>query len=159
MICDKTITKEEYKYSFDKFNKALCRYHQKKELEKKSRVKKTQVKPKRPYIKKSKSTPHARMLHNELTRLGIKNTLEAEDGYKSVDISIEWAGINIEVDGAHHVFNSKQMYKDLMRDSWSYENGIKTLRLRNDDIEKDVRGIAETIAKVARRRYKEKNDY
>jgi very-short-patch-repair endonuclease len=47
------------------------------------------------------------------------------------------------------------MYSDLERDSFSNEDGIATMRFTNENIDRYVEQIADAIAKVARRRYKE----
>jgi hypothetical protein len=57
--------------------------------------------------KTSKITPKAKKLSEELKRRGLKHKLEHYDGYKHVDISIPWAGLNIEIDGKQHSLNPK----------------------------------------------------
>lgn len=79
--------------------------------------------------------------------------LEAYDGYKHVDISISWAGLNIEIDGRHHLLNSKQLYSDLKRDYYSQDDDdIRTIRIPNSEIDRSVSKVADSIAKVARKR-------
>ena len=76
-----------------------------------------------------------------------------------MDISIPWARLNIEIDGRHHLLNPKQLYSDLERDSYSQEDEKGTIRITNDAIEKDLDEIADSIAKVARKRYREDSDF
>jgi very-short-patch-repair endonuclease len=90
-----------------------------------------------------------------LKRRGIKHKLEGYDGYKHVDISIEWANLNIEIDGKQHSLSAKQLYADLERDSYSNDDGIVTKRYTNEMIDNYVEIIADAIAKVARRRFRE----
>ena len=87
---------------------------------------------------------------------GIKNKIERYDGYKHVDISITWAKLNIEIDGKRHQTNAKQMSSDLKRDSYSHEHGYDTLRFTNDQIDQDLNSIADTLAEVAKERYRER---
>jgi very-short-patch-repair endonuclease len=70
-------------------------------------------------------------------------------------MSIEWANVNIEVDGKHHLLNSKQLYADFERDTGSEEDGIKTIRVPNSLIEENVNQLADSIAKVVRKRCRE----
>lgn len=105
--------------------------------------------------KNSKVTPQATALYDALRKRGIKCKLEAYDGYKHVDISIEWARLNIEIDGKHHLFKYQQMSADMGRDTASQEEGIYTIRIPNSQIEEDVNKLADNIAKVARKRYHE----
>ena len=132
-ICRKTISEAEYRYSIKNFSRALCRYHQNNQ--------------------KNKSTSHAKRLYNALKKLGIKCQLEVEDGYKSIDISIPWAGLDIEVDGKHHILNPNQLFSDIQRTHYSKEDGFETIRISNSMIEENLYGVAKSIATVARKRY------
>ncbi len=102
-----------------------------------------------------KSTSEAKLLYEALLKRGIKCQLEVEDGYKSVDISIPWAELDIEIDGKHHIYNSKQLYSDIERSHYSKEDGFDTIHISNDRIRENVNAVADSIAKVARRRYYE----
>ena len=76
-----------------------------------------------------------------------------------MDISIPWAGLDIEIDGKHHIFNSKQLYSDIERTYHSQdEDDVRTIRIPNDFIDKDVTAVADSIAKVARRKYRKEED-
>jgi very-short-patch-repair endonuclease len=81
--------------------------------------------------------------------------LEDYDGYKHVDISIPWAKLNIEIDGRQHLLNAKQLYSDLERDSFSHEKEIRTVRIPNEMIERNLDELADSLARVARKRYRE----
>ncbi|MCW4002722.1 MAG: DUF559 domain-containing protein [Candidatus Bathyarchaeota archaeon] len=142
-ICKETISEQVFEYSKRYYGKPLCIYHQK--------MARNADKP------QPKITPQARSLSEALRKRGIKNKLEDYDGYKHVDISIPWARLNIEIDGRHHLLNPKQLYSDLERDSFSQNDEKSTIRITNDAIERDLDGIADSIAKVARRRYRKDN--
>jgi very-short-patch-repair endonuclease len=181
--CKETISKKVYEYSKNHFGKALCMNHQRLQKTKKqdktskskvvfgakrllsafnkrlSSPKITREAKKSSYASKktnSKITPQAKKLYTALNKKGIKCKLEAYDGYKHVDISIGWAKLNVEIDGRHHILSPKQLYSDIQRDSYSQEDGIGTIRIPNEEIDKDVNKVANSIAKVARRRYSEK---
>lgn len=83
----------------DKFGKALCMTHQK------------------------TVTPQALKLSKALNNLDIKHKLEYDDGFKHVDIAIEWAKLYLELDGAQHAFSPKQMCADDERDKHSQKQG------------------------------------
>jgi very-short-patch-repair endonuclease len=106
----------------------------------------------------SKITPQARKLSAALTKNGIKHKMEAYDGYKHVDISIDWAKLNIEIDGSQHLLSSKQLYADIKRDSYSHDEEIHTIRITNEAVDRYADKIAENIAKVARRKRREDAD-
>lgn len=141
--CNDTISFNVYEYSTDKYGKALCMDCQHKKKSNKSQSK----------SKLKKSTPEAKMLYEALRKRGIKCELEASDGHKSIDISIKWAGLDIEIDGKHHVYNAKQMYADIERAEYSAQDGFHTLRFRNSEIKKGLNKIADNIAEAARKRY------
>jgi len=84
----------------------------------------------------------------------IRCKLEAYDGYKHVDISISWVGLNIEIDGRHHLLNSKQLLcSDLERDYYSQDDDdIRTIQIPSSEIDTSVSKVADSIAKVARKR-------
>ena len=152
--CEKPISKKVYDYSMKVNKKPLCISCQKDyeplfsdKAEYKSYTPKPQI--------NSKVTPQAKALYDALQERGIKCKLEAYDGYKHVDISIEWAKLNIEIDGKHHLFKYKQMSSDMGRDTGSQEEGIYTMRIPNSSIEEDVNKIADNIAKLARKKYHE----
>jgi very-short-patch-repair endonuclease len=155
--CKKTISEAEYKYSTQHYGRALCYGHQKNHKQSYSTSSnKRQIPKTYPQSKyNSKITPQARRLSDALKRRGIKHKLEAYDGYKHVDISIEWANLNIEIDGKQHSLDAKQLYADLERDSFSNDDGIVTKRFTNEMIDNHVEQVADVIAKVAKRRYRE----
>jgi very-short-patch-repair endonuclease len=117
--CKHCITTEEYHFSYNHFGKALCRKHQ--------------------------PTAEARLLGEKLKEIG-KWTVEYEafDGYKSVDISIPYAKVYIEVDGLQHVITKEQALSDIKRAYYSYKKkGFITLHVPNI-IVRDADTIDET---------------
>ena len=105
--CKQPITPEEYRFSYKHFDKALCRTHQ--------------------------PTPEARRLGQKLKELGKWTVVyEAFDGYKSVDISIPYAKVHIEVDGLQHVVTKEQALSDIKRAYYSYKkDNFITLHVPN----------------------------
>ena len=81
--CRKTITEDEYRFSFMHCGRPFCRPHQKDILD--------------------KATPTAKELFMALKQRKVDCILEYNDGYKSIDISMPKAGLDIEVDGKHHL--------------------------------------------------------
>ena len=126
-ICRVDITEAEFKYSKDKYDKALCRKHQKnaKYVDNTSNDK--------------KATNESNRLFVPLTQLGWKVKSESYDGYKHVDLSIPAAKVDIEVDGQHHNYNSKQALADVKRTLHSYIDGYITLRIPNSLVNDQVR--------------------
>jgi len=80
--------------------------------------------------------------------------LEEDDGHKSIDISIRWALMDIEVDGKQHIHSGKQIYTDSLRAEYSSDDGYYTHRVSNAEIDNDVNSVARAIAEAARKRYK-----
>ena len=130
-VCKETISEKVYRYSMDRFGKALCMNHQK------------------------TVTPQALKLSKALNEMDVKHTLEYNDGFKHVDIAIEWAKIYLELDGSQHGFSPKQMCTDDERDKYSLKDGFVTKRIPNIWIDKDVDKLALSIATLANKRYRE----
>ena len=151
-ICKKTITEREYDYSNNHFKKALCREHKNNlnsNSDSKSESKYALTKS------TSKSTPQAQTLYNELLKRGIKCELESFDGYKHVDIAIHWAKLYLELDGKQHGFSAKQMIADDERDKYSQKDGYSTKRIPNEWVNQNVNKLANNIAVLAKKRYRE----
>ena len=80
------------------------------------------------------TTGLAKWLWIELRRRGVPAELEKYDGFKTIDLAITEARLNIEVDGKHHQ-NFSQAMSDLKRTTHSLEKGYITLRIPNALIE------------------------
>jgi very-short-patch-repair endonuclease len=130
-VCKETISESVYRYSMDKFGKALCRNHQ------------------------ETVTKQTVELSNALNDKGVNHTLEHNDGFKHVDIAIEWAKLYLEIEGSQHLYTPKQMLTDYKRDKYSLKDGFYTIRIPNAIIENDVRSVAECISDLASLRHRE----
>jgi len=104
---------------------------------------------------KPKSTSQALKLIAALRARGIKCEPEDWDGHKHVDIAINWADLYVEIDGSQHRYDAKQMLSDISRDEYSHDDGVHTLRFSNFDIDAHCDKVADAIATVARKRYRE----
>lgn len=95
-------------------------------------------------------TQKARELKDALLKRGVKVYVELHDGFKTVDLAIPNAKINIEVDGVHHLTNTKQILADLNRGYYSHKNGYDTMHIQNETIEKHLDKIADALAEAAK---------
>ena len=104
-----------------------------------------------------KITPEAKELYKELKRQGIGEcSLEFFDGFKSVDLCIPWAGLDLEIDGKHHLLDPKQLFTDIKRAHYSKENdNYETIHIPNNLINDNIKELAATIIKVSKNRYRE----
>ncbi|MBL7893867.1 MAG: DUF559 domain-containing protein [Bacteroidia bacterium] len=96
-------------------------------------------------IKYTTATDTSITLYFALKKLGVPAILESSDGHKTIDISVPDAKIHIEVDGKHHVHNSKQALSDLKRTFHSLREGFFTLRIPNSLIEKNLEEAAKLV--------------
>ncbi|MFT4311711.1 MAG: hypothetical protein ACMXYF_00595 [Candidatus Woesearchaeota archaeon] len=87
--CKLAITKQEFDYSKKYFFKPLCR--------------------------RCQPTPEAKKLGYLLKNKGWFVEFEKYDGYKSIDLAIVDAKVNIEVDGSHHNLKPEQALADLKK--------------------------------------------
>ena len=96
----------------------------------------------------------ARMLHSALVQRGVDAEIEKWDGHKHIDLSIEIAGLYIEINGDQHYTDADTIMRDLARDYYSTEEGFDTLHIPNFIIENQIDDVASAIAEVARQRIK-----
>ena len=96
-----------------------------------------------------KPTREAYLLCNALQKHGVDVHMEYDDGHKSVDLAIPSANLYIEVDGIHHLTDSKQIKSDLNRDYYSSENGVGTIHVHNWEVDENLDEIATAIADTA----------
>lgn len=130
-VCKEKISSQVYDFSTKRFGSALCMNHQK------------------------TVTPQALKLSNALDNLDVEHKLEYDDGFKHVDIAIQWAKLYLELDGGQHAFSPKQMCTDDERDKHSQKAGFTTKRIPNAWVDKDVDRLALSIASLANKRYRE----
>lgn len=102
-------------------------------------------------------TKQATTLKEALERTGLKCDLEFKDGHKCIDIRIEEAKINIEVNGIQHYTNSKQINADFHRVFYSQKEGYATFAVTNQLIDRFPNEIADALSSAARKRMKEIN--
>lgn len=80
-----------------------------------------------------------------LKKRNVPAQLEKSDGFKTIDIAVPHAKVNIEVDGGHHIYNVKQAMSDLKRTLHSYKKGYSTLRIPNSLAKHDLDQAADLI--------------
>lgn len=93
----------------------------------------------------SSTTPQAIELYFALRRRGVPAELEKWDGYKTIDIAVTEAKVNIEVDGKHLNYNHQQALSDLKRTFYSFQKGYLTLRIPNSLVEWSIEETADYI--------------
>lgn len=91
------------------------------------------------------STNETISLYFQLKIRGVPARLEKNDGYKTIDIAVPEAKVNIEVDGMQHNFDSKQALADLKRTYFSFVKGYFTLRIPNSLIRCHLEETADYI--------------
>jgi very-short-patch-repair endonuclease len=92
------------------------------------------------------ATKHALSLYFLLKKKGIRAELEKCDGFKTIDIAITEARLNIEVDGSHHNTKHDQALADLQRTFYSFQKGYYTLRIPNSLVRNHLTETAEYVA-------------
>ncbi|MEE1945072.1 DUF559 domain-containing protein [Pedobacter sp. KR3-3] len=129
--CNCSISYEVNGYSIGYFGIPLCINHQK-------------------WLKQQElvSTVETISLYFELKARNVPAQLEKYDGYKHIDIAIPEARVNIEVDGGHHNYNSKQALSDLKRTYHSFLKGFLTLRIPNSLIKHHLEETADHITEM-----------
>lgn len=103
-----------FKYSIDNYGLPLCRKCQ-------------------DWIKQMtyQTTQETITLYFALKQRSVPAELEKFDGYKTIDIAVTEAKVNIEVDGQHHNFDPFQALSDLKRTYHAFKKGYLTLRIPN----------------------------
>jgi hypothetical protein len=126
--CNGHIDLKVFDYSSDKFGVGLCITCQK-------------------WLKDKidATTPETIKLYFSLKERGVPAQLEKNDGYKTIDIAVVDAKVNIEVDGAHHNFNPKQALSDLQRTYYAFKRGYLTLRIPNSLVRNNLSETADYI--------------
>ena len=78
--------------------------------------------------------------------------VELHDGFKTVDLAIPRAKINVEVDGIQHLTDPKQILADLGRGYYSHKNGYDTMHIPNEMVRTHLDEIAEALAEASKMR-------
>ncbi|OAV65600.1 hypothetical protein Barb7_03013 [Bacteroidales bacterium Barb7] len=128
--CGASLSDAVADYSINYFGLPLCRTHQ-------------------DWIRQlpDSTTNEAITLYFTLKQKGIPAELEKYDGHKHIDIAIVNARLNIEVDGGHHNYSSKQALADLQRTYFSLQKGYYTIRIPNSLI-KDENSFNEAVVYI-----------
>lgn len=127
--CHKYIHESTYSYSTYYFGLSFCMPCQEKFKN---------------YLSKG-CTKETLKLFIELKNKDIPVELEKYDGYKTIDIAIVSAKLNIEVDGHHHNTNPQQALSDLQRTYYSAKKGYDTVRVPNSLIRHNFDGTVEMV--------------
>ena len=93
----------------------------------------------------STATEESIDLYFALKQRGVPAQLEKSDGFKTIDIAVPHAKVNIEVDGGHHNYSAKQAMSDLQRTLHSFKKGYSTLRIPNSLAKTDLDQAADLI--------------
>ncbi len=124
--CKYSLEWEVFNYSLENFGVPLCRNHQ-------------------DWLRGVDTTEETIELYFALRKRGVPAQLEKFDGFKTIDIAVPEAKVNIEVDGQHHNFNANQALTDLKRTYHSFLKGYFTLRIPNSLIRWDTEKTADYI--------------
>lgn len=95
-------------------------------------------------------TTEALSLKKALEDKGVLVYKELHDGFKTIDLAIPKAKINIEVDGIQHLINPKQILADLDRGYYSHKNGYDTIHIQNEMIRNHLEEIAGALAEASK---------
>ena len=128
--CEANIDSRVYNYSIDNYSHPLCRQCQNWFSD---------------ILEYSSATKYATDLYFALKNRGVPARLEKSDGFKSIDIAVPQAKVNIEVDGMHHSYDGRQAMADLRRTLHSFKKGYSTLRIPNSLAEYDLEQTADLI--------------
>lgn len=112
--CAARISQAEQAFSLEHFSYPICRYCQ-------DEIRRTTT---------DTTTPLAVWLFIELKGRGVPVELEKHDGFKTIDLAVVDAKLNIELDGMHH-HGFSQALADLKRTAHSLRKGYITLRIPN----------------------------
>ncbi len=97
-------------------------------------------------------TVEAANLKKALEDRGVQVYEELHDGFKTVDLALPRAKINIEVDGIQHLTNPQQILADLGRGYYSHKNGYDTMHIQNELIRSHLEEIADALATASKTR-------
>jgi hypothetical protein len=128
--CEKIIDDKVFEYSVKKFNHPLCRNCQDWFED---------------ILDYSTATDEAIDIYFALKQRGVPAKLEKSDGFKTIDIAVPHAKVNIEVDGGHHNYSAKQAMSDLKRNLHSFKKGYYTLHIPNSLAKNNLEATADLI--------------
>ena len=129
--CNYPIYDSVYKYSTNKYGFELCKNCQE-------------------WFDKNEkyTTKETKLLYLALKKRNLPIEIEKNDGRKTIDLAIPSQKVNIEVDGQHHNYDSKQALSDLMRTYYSFNKGYHTFRIPNSLIKDNLNLAADFIVEI-----------
>jgi hypothetical protein len=129
--CGSNITYEVFDYSVKHFGVPLCRPHQ-------------------DWLKgiPDETTDEALALYFALKERDVPAEIEKFDGFKTIDIAVPEAKVNIEIDGSQHNWSHKQALADLRRTYYSFKKGYLTLRIPNSLVNYHLEETADLITEI-----------
>lgn len=144
--CEIDIENKVFFYSIDTFSYPLCRRCQDWF---------------RDILDYTTASSYAIDLYFALKDRGVPAKLEKCDGFKTVDIAVPQAKVNIEVDGMQHAYSGRQALADLKRTLHSYKKGYSTLRIPNALARYDLEQAADLITEylIESRKQKKRRYY
>lgn len=95
-------------------------------------------------------TAEADALKSALEARGVKVYVELHDGFKTIDLAIPRAKINVEVDGIQHLTDPRQILADLGRGYYSHKNGYDTMHIQNEMIRAHLEEIADALSEASK---------
>ncbi len=140
--CNESIPTNVHEYSVNNLGAAFCMRHQ--------RAVKTGL---------DNATNEARILFFALLKRGIRVHVEKFDGFKHIDLAIPTAMVNIEIDGMHHSYNSRQALSDLQRTLYSFKKGYLTLRIPNALIHNNLNQTVKHVEEFIYESYDQLDEY
>jgi very-short-patch-repair endonuclease len=126
--CSCSIEKDVLMYSVEQYNFALCVNCQQWLA-----------------TKKEDTTTETIDLYFSLKKRNISASLQKFDGYKTIDIAVTEAKVNIEVDPYQHKNNARQAFSDLQRTFYSFKKGFLTLRIPHSLVRENLEQTADYI--------------
>lgn len=100
--------------------------------------------------RRNSPTTEAYALRGALEDRGVKVYTELHDGFKTIDLALPKAKINVEVDGIQHLTDPKQILADLGRGYYSHKNGYDTMHIQNEMVRSHLDEIAEALAEASK---------
>ncbi len=131
--CKEVINTTVFNFSTSNFGTPLCMTHQDLLREK---------------MQSNKITTESLMLYFALKQREVPAHLEKYDGFKTIDIAVPHARVNIEVDGPQHNMSPKQALADLKRTYFSFKKGYFTLRIPNTLVKENLEETADMITEI-----------
>ena len=111
------------------------------------------------------TTRQVTKLSNELKKRGIACDVEHGDGFKHVDIRIQKAHLDLEIDGSQHWIKFEQIISDMLRSHYSERDGFRTFHIPNwfvdnrfEELVDALESVIKVQTKTKKSKYIEKNE-